>query len=138
MTSWTVSQQVKVSSCYLSYYISIQQVLMFYEHSHHKLCVVKHSLHILCTETTELQLYRVSVIVLSLIVLVLTGLLVGALVIILKRSKLTSFVCQHQITCAYHSGCDQKMREEEEEPETDVNMAYGTPREIMAHRNAAL
>ena len=30
------------------------------------------------------------------------------------------------------------MREEEEEPETDVNMAYGTPREIMAHRNAAL
>ena len=30
------------------------------------------------------------------------------------------------------------MREEEEEPGTDVNMAYGTPREIMAHRNAAL
>ena len=29
------------------------------------------------------------------------------------------------------------MREEEEEPETDVNMAYGTPRENMAHRNAA-
>ena len=75
-------------------------------------------------------------IILSLIVLVLTGLLVGALVIILKRSKLTSFCLS--IICAYHSGCEQKMREEEEEPETDVNMAYGTPREIMAHRNAAL
>ena len=37
---------------------------------------------------TELQLYRASVIVLSLIVLVITGLLVGALVIILKRSKM--------------------------------------------------
>ena len=70
----------------------------------------------------------------SLIVLVITGLLAGALVIILKRSKLTSLCLS--IICAYHSGCDQKMREEE--PETDVNMAYGTPREIMAHRNAAL
>ena len=52
----------------------------------------------LCTETTELQLYRASVIILSLIVLVITGLLVGALVIILKRSKMTSFVCQHLIS----------------------------------------
>ena len=75
-------------------------------------------------------------IILSLIVLVITGLLAGALVIILKRSKLTSLCLSIIILCAYHSGCDQKMREEE--PETDVNMAYGTPREIMAHRNAAL
>ena len=45
---------------------------------------------------------------------------------------------QQLLYIMYHSGCDQKMREEEEEPETDVNMAYDTPREIMAHRNAAL
>ena len=46
---------------------------------------------------------------------------------------------QQLLYIMYYSGCDQKMREEEEvEPETDVNMAYGTPREIMALRNAAL
>ena len=71
-------------------------------------------------------------IVLSLIVLVLTGLLVGAIVIILKLYNIK----QQLLYIMYYSGSDQKMKAVE--PETDVNMAYGTPREIMALRNAAL
>ena len=43
---------------------------------------------------------------------------------------------QQLLYIMYYSGSDQKMKEVE--PETDVNMAYGTPREIMALRNAAL
>ena len=43
---------------------------------------------------------------------------------------------QQLLYIMYYSGSDQKMKAVE--PETDVNMAYGTPREIMALRNAAL
>ena len=63
--------------------------------------------------------------------------------IVHDKSAGTYILCTHLLTThvppclsTSNSGCDQKMREEE--PETDVNMAYGTPREIMAHRNAAL
>ncbi|CAI8024739.1 Leucine-rich repeat and fibronectin type-III domain-containing protein 5, partial [Geodia barretti] len=78
-----------------------------------------------CTEsngpgqTSTLQPCQIGVIILSFIVLVPTGLLVGALVKIVFLTK---------------KGSEQKTREER--LEMDVNVAYGTPKEIMARRTS--
>ncbi|CAI7994637.1 hypothetical protein GBAR_LOCUS1523, partial [Geodia barretti] len=70
-------------------------------------------------QTSTLQPYKVGVIILSLIVLVQTGLLVGALVKIVILTK---------------KGSKQKTREER--LEMDVNVAYCTPKEIMSLRTS--
>ncbi|CAI8010690.1 hypothetical protein GBAR_LOCUS7012 [Geodia barretti] len=70
-------------------------------------------------QTSTLQPCQIGVIILSLIVLVQTGLLVGALVKIVLLTK---------------KGSEQKTREER--LEMDVNVAYGTPKEIMALRTS--
>ena len=89
------------------------------------------------TFAANLQSYKVGVIILSLIVLVQTGLLVGALVkIVLLTKKGGTFANCPTISELCHNsntGSEQKTREER--LEMDVNVAYGTPKEIMALRN---
>ncbi|CAI8024761.1 Leucine-rich repeat and fibronectin type-III domain-containing protein 5, partial [Geodia barretti] len=70
-------------------------------------------------QMSTLQPCQVGVIIIFLVVLVQTGLLVGALVKIVLFTK---------------KGSEQKTREER--LEMDVNVAYGTPKEIMARRTS--
>ena len=84
------------------------------------------------------QSYKVGVIILSLIVLVQTGLLVGALVkIVLLTKKGETFAnCPTMSELCHNSNTGSEQKTREERLEMDVNVAYCTPKEIMALRTS--
>ena len=85
---------------------------------------------------TALEPYQVGVIILSVVVLVQTILLVGALVkiVLLTKKSETNIITCPQLSELFNTESEQKTREEM--LEMDVNVAYGAPKEIMALRRS--
>ena len=93
---------------------------------------------------TALEPYQVGVIILSVVALVQTILLVGALVkIVLLTKKSETNISTYQILDYYLStiiselfNTESEQKTREERLEMDVNVAYGAPKEIMALSNS--
>ena len=97
------------------------------------------NIHIMCLPgEITLQPSQVGVIILSLIVLVQTGLLVGALVkiVLLTKKGETLANCPTISELCHNSNTGSEQKAREERLEMDVNVAYGTPKEIMACRTS--